>query len=106
MTPTDAQGLRLSLEAEAIHTMLVQFTDLQGVAKGKLLPLHQLHTALATGAWLACARSIRRDTFGDVSNVWHSESRTASCSPRTSALPRGIITAESQRSRLAAPWNA
>ena len=40
MTPTDAQGLRLSLEAEGIHTLLVQFTDLQGVAKGKLLPLH------------------------------------------------------------------
>ena len=53
MTPTDAQGLRLSLEAEGIHTLLVQFTDLQGVAKGKLLPLHQLDSLLYEGAGFA-----------------------------------------------------
>ena len=54
----------------------------------------------------ACARSISRDTFGEVSSTWHSDSSAASCSPRTLALPRGIITAASQRSRLAAPRKA
>lgn len=36
-----------------MHTLLVQFTDLNGVAKGKLVPLHQLDTVLRTGAGFA-----------------------------------------------------
>jgi glutamine synthetase len=36
------------LRARGVHTLLVQFTDAQGVAKGKLLPLHQLPEVLAT----------------------------------------------------------
>jgi glutamine synthetase len=36
-----------------IDTLLVQFTDLLGVAKGKLLPLHQLAGVLAGGAGFA-----------------------------------------------------
>jgi glutamine synthetase len=40
--------------AEAgIHTLLVQFTDVHGTAKGKLVPLAQLPEVLATGAGFA-----------------------------------------------------
>lgn len=53
MSHPDAEGLRLALEAEGIDTLLVQFTDLHGVAKGKLLPLAQLETLLAEGAGFA-----------------------------------------------------
>jgi glutamine synthetase len=42
-----------SLAAQGVHTLLVQFTDVHGVAKGKLVPLHQLETVLATGAGFA-----------------------------------------------------
>ncbi len=42
-----------SLAAQGVHTLLVQFTDVHGVAKGKLVPLHQLGTVLATGAGFA-----------------------------------------------------
>ena len=45
--PTDG------LAAAGIHTLLVQFTDAQGVAKGKLLPLAQWPEVLATGAGFA-----------------------------------------------------
>jgi glutamine synthetase len=41
------------LAAAGVHTLLLQFTDAQGVAKGKYLPLHQLPTVLATGAGFA-----------------------------------------------------
>ena len=41
------------LAAAGVHTLLLQFTDAQGVAKGKYLPLHQLPVALATGAGFA-----------------------------------------------------
>ena len=40
--------------AEAgIHTLLVQFADVHGTAKGKLVPLAQLPEVLATGAGFA-----------------------------------------------------
>jgi glutamine synthetase len=42
-----------SLAAQGVHTLLVQFTDVHGIAKGKLVPLHQLETVLATGAGFA-----------------------------------------------------
>ena len=32
----DIQQLRQRLEAEGVHTLIAQFTDLHGVAKGKL----------------------------------------------------------------------
>ena len=48
MTPLQAR-----LQAEGVHSLLLQFTDLQGVAKGKLLPLHMLDEVLASGAGFA-----------------------------------------------------
>lgn len=42
--------LTTELQAQGVHTLLVQFTDLHGVAKGKLLPLHQLPAAVMPGA--------------------------------------------------------
>jgi glutamine synthetase len=41
------------LRARGVHTLLVQFTDLEGVAKGKLLPLHRLGEVLSAGAGFA-----------------------------------------------------
>lgn len=48
-----ARTARASLAAEGVHTLLVQFTDLHGVAKGKLVPLQQLEAVLADGAGFA-----------------------------------------------------
>jgi glutamine synthetase len=42
-----------ALAAAGVHTLLVQFTDAQGVAKGKLVPLAQWPAVLATGAGFA-----------------------------------------------------
>ena len=47
---SDVQQLRQRLEAEGVHTLIAQFTDLHGVAKGKLVPLAHLATLLRTGA--------------------------------------------------------
>ena len=41
------------LAAAGVHTLLVQFTDAQGVAKGKFVPLAQLPSVLASGAGFA-----------------------------------------------------
>lgn len=41
------------LADEGLHTLLVRFADLEGVAKGKLLPLAQLAEAVASGAGFA-----------------------------------------------------
>lgn len=38
------------LAAQGVHTLIAQFTDLHGVAKGKFVPLAELPTLLATGA--------------------------------------------------------
>ncbi len=43
-------ALRERLATQGVHTLLAQFTDLHGVAKGKLLPLDQLRTLVDTGA--------------------------------------------------------
>lgn len=52
MTPPPT-GLQEQLQAAGVHTLLVQFTDLHGAAKGKLVPLAQLPAALHTGAGFA-----------------------------------------------------
>jgi glutamine synthetase len=44
------QALRETLSSQGVHTLIAQFTDLHGVAKGKWLPLDQLDTLLSTGA--------------------------------------------------------
>jgi glutamine synthetase len=49
-TDIDIQQLRQRLEAEGVHTLIAQFTDVHGVAKGKLVPLAHLHSLLAAGA--------------------------------------------------------
>lgn len=41
------------LANQGVHTLLVQFTDVHGVAKGKYLPLAKLPELLATGAGFA-----------------------------------------------------
>jgi glutamine synthetase len=45
--------LRERLAARGVHTLLVQFTDVYGVAKGKLVPLAHLDDVLRTGAGFA-----------------------------------------------------
>jgi glutamine synthetase len=45
--------LRERLAARGVHTLLVQFTDVHGVAKGKLVPLAHLDEVLRTGAGFA-----------------------------------------------------
>ncbi len=45
--------LKQRLHAAGVHTLLVQFTDLHGVAKGKLVPLVHLDEVLSTGAGFA-----------------------------------------------------
>jgi len=54
---TDASGFaraaRESLAAQGVHTLLVQFTDLHGAAKGKLVPLERLEHVLTDGAGFA-----------------------------------------------------
>ncbi len=46
-------ALRDTLHAQGVHTLLVQFTDLHGVAKGKLVPLAHLDDVLTLGAGFA-----------------------------------------------------
>jgi glutamine synthetase len=48
--PPTAAALHQRLHEAGVHTLLVQFTDLHGVAKGKLVPLAHLNDVLATGA--------------------------------------------------------
>ena len=47
------QTLSERLAAQGVHTLLVQFTDLHGVAKGKWVPLEHLADVLGTGAGFA-----------------------------------------------------
>lgn len=48
--PTAVDALRERLATQGVHTLLAQFTDLLGVARGKYVPLAQLDTLLRTGA--------------------------------------------------------
>ena len=53
-TPGPATAsLRERLAAAGAHTLLVQFTDLHGTAKGKLVPLAHLEDVLQPGAGFA-----------------------------------------------------
>lgn len=45
--------LRERLQAEGVHTLIAQFTDVHGVAKGKYVPLAHLEGLLAEGAGFA-----------------------------------------------------
>ncbi|HEY6135805.1 MAG TPA: type III glutamate--ammonia ligase, partial [Rubrivivax sp.] len=47
------KALQERLAAQGVHTLLVQFTDLHGVAKGKLVPLTHLEDVLRVGAGFA-----------------------------------------------------
>jgi glutamine synthetase len=44
------KALRDQLAAQGVHSLLVQFTDIHGVARGKLVPLAHLDDVLAIGA--------------------------------------------------------
>jgi glutamine synthetase len=44
------KALREQLAARGVHSLLVQFTDLHGVARGKLVPLTHLDDVLTVGA--------------------------------------------------------
>jgi glutamine synthetase len=44
------KALRDPLVAQGVHSLLVQFTDIHGVARGKLVPLAHLDDVLAVGA--------------------------------------------------------
>lgn len=47
------KALHEHLRAQGVHTLLVQFTDVHGVAKGKLVPLAHLDEVLTSGAGFA-----------------------------------------------------
>ena len=47
------RALGESLQAQGVHTLLVQFTDVHGVAKGKHVPLQHLAQVLTSGAGFA-----------------------------------------------------
>ena len=44
------KDLRERLQAQGVHTLLAQVTDIHGVAKGKLVPLAHLDDLLTDGA--------------------------------------------------------
>ena len=44
------KDLRERLQQQGVHTLLAQFTDLHGVAKGKFVPLAHLDDLLTVGA--------------------------------------------------------
>ncbi len=48
-----AQSLIVELQRQGVHTLLVQFTDVHGVPKGKLVPVDQLEAVLVDGAGFA-----------------------------------------------------
>ncbi len=50
---SDADALRQRLHDAGVHTLLVQFADVHGTPKGKLVPLAHLRTVLETGAGFA-----------------------------------------------------
>ena len=47
------QALREKLAADGVHSLLAQFTDVHGVARGKLVPLNQLELLLTEGVGFA-----------------------------------------------------
>lgn len=57
--PPPADALRQRLQAAGVHNLLVQFTDLHGCAKGKLVPLSGLDAVLAVGAGFSGPSNLR-----------------------------------------------
>ena len=51
--PATFQALRERLAADGVHTLMAQFTDLHGVARGKLVPLNQLELLMSEGVGFA-----------------------------------------------------
>lgn len=47
------EAVKKALAEQGVHTLLAQFTDLHGVAKGKYVPLDKLDELVATGAGFA-----------------------------------------------------
>jgi glutamine synthetase len=45
-----SEALRQRLAAQGVHSLLVQFTDIHGAARGKLVPLEHLNDVLTIGA--------------------------------------------------------
>jgi glutamine synthetase len=53
VTPASFQSLRERLSADGVHSLLAQFTDVHGVARGKLVPLNQLELLMTEGVGFA-----------------------------------------------------
>ena len=53
ITPATFQTLRERLAADGVHSLLAQFTDIHGVARGKLVPLTQLELLMTEGVGFA-----------------------------------------------------
>lgn len=53
ITPATFQALREKLAADGVHSLMAQFTDVHGVARGKLLPLNQLELLMTEGVGFA-----------------------------------------------------
>lgn len=51
--PAAFQALRERLAADGVHSLMAQFTDVHGVARGKLLPLNQLASLMTEGVGFA-----------------------------------------------------
>ena len=53
IAPATIQALRERLAADGVHSLLAQFTDIHGVARGKLVPLNQLEVLMTEGVGFA-----------------------------------------------------
>ena len=53
ITPATFQALRERLAADSVHSLLAQFTDVHGVARGKLVPVNQLELLMTEGVGFA-----------------------------------------------------
>jgi glutamine synthetase len=53
ITPASFQSLRERLAADGVHSLLAQFTDVHGVARGKMVPLNQLELLMTEGVGFA-----------------------------------------------------
>ena len=53
ITPATFQALSERLAADGVHSLLAQFTDVHGVARGKLVPLNQLELLMTEGVGFA-----------------------------------------------------
>lgn len=51
--PASFQALSERLVADGVHSLMAQFTDIHGVARGKLVPLNQLESLMTDGVGFA-----------------------------------------------------